>query len=178
MKSRLDFGQHLVGLNLTGEGVEVGTLFGEYAECILATWPGILNVVDPWIQQPSKIYKDGCNAVDFEEAFERTKLRLKQYEHRTRFWKMFSLDAVAHFKSESLDFVYLDGNHSLKSVREDIRAWWPIVRSKGILCGHDFYDKHSDYHECGVKTAVEEFAAENNLKLTLTDCTSWWITKP
>lgn len=178
MKTRLDFGQYLTERDLVGEGVEIGTLFGEYAECILATWPGFLNMVDPWIQQPSKIYKDGCNAVDFDDAYERAQSRMKQYEGRCKFWRMFSVDASKHFLDSSLCFAYIDGNHSLDAVRSDIVSWWPKVKSGGIICGHDFYDKNSDYQNCGVKSAVEEFAVKNNLQIETTECTSWWITKP
>jgi len=179
MESRLDFGKHLTSLGLTGEGVEVGTLFGEYAECILATWPGVLNMVDPWIQQSNKVYRDGCNAVDFDEAFDRTKTRLLQYRDRARFWRMLSLDAVPHFKDGQLDWAYLDGNHSRDSVEADLVSWWSKIKSGGIMAGHDYYDNHSDYQNCGVKSAVDEFVSLHTLDLTITpQCTSWWITKP
>jgi len=77
-----------------------------------------------------------------------------------------------------LDFAYIDGNHSLKSVTADLGAWWPKVKSGGIICGHDYYDRNTDYHNCGVKTAVDEFALSNGLPIKVTDCTSWWINKP
>jgi hypothetical protein len=178
MESRLEFGQHLIDLGLIREGVEIGVLFGEYSECLLSTWPGVLNLVDPWIQQPSRTYKDGCNSVDFDEAIEITRNRLKRYEDRVRFWRMFSTDAAAHFKDGSLSFVYIDGNHSYNSAKADIQAWLGKVEKGGILGGHDYYDIASHYQNCGVKSAVDEFVNLHNLKLQTTECTSWWITKP
>lgn len=178
MESRLDFGKLLTDAGLIGEGVEVGVLFGEYSECILSTWNGILHLVDPWIQQPSKIYKDGCNAVDLDDAYSRASSRVARFGSNAVIWRMFSVDASKHFKDGSLCFVYLDGNHSEKSVSQDIEVWWPKIKSGGIFCGHDFYDNHSDYQECGVKSAVEKFALDKNLAITTTPCTSWWIKKP
>jgi hypothetical protein len=37
-----------------------------------------------------------------------------------------------------LDFVYIDGNHSLPYVIADLAAWVPKVRPGGIVSGHDF----------------------------------------
>ena len=177
MKTRLDLGQYLCEKGLVGDGVEIGVLFAEYSECILATWPGQLHLVDPWIQQPAKIYKDGCNSVDFDEAIEVARNRLQAYGDRAKFWRMFSIDAASHFKDESLSFAYIDGNHSYKYAKLDIETWWKKVVKGGILGGHDYYDTKSHYQDCGVKSAVDEFVANNNLKLYTTECTSWWIEK-
>lgn len=49
-----------------------------------------------------------------------------------------SVDAVNDFKDESLDFVYIDGNHKLKYVIEDIYDWSKKIRKGGIISGHDY----------------------------------------
>jgi len=47
--SRDDFGEYLNRLGLTGEGVEIGTLRGEFAVKLLQKWKGRrLHCVDPW----------------------------------------------------------------------------------------------------------------------------------
>lgn len=50
-----------------------------------------------------------------------------------------SMDAVKDFKDGSLDFVYIDGNHSFKYIAEDIYEWSFKVRKGGIVSGHDYY---------------------------------------
>jgi len=40
------------------------------------------------------------------------------------------------FNDNSIDFLFIDGDHSFKSVSEDIQLWLPKV--KGILSGHDY----------------------------------------
>lgn len=50
-----------------------------------------------------------------------------------------SMDAVHNFKDRSLDFVYIDGDHSFKHVAQDIYEWVWKVRKGGIISGHDYY---------------------------------------
>ncbi len=177
MNSRLELGSEIYRRGLKGDGVEVGVLFGEYSECLLSTWDGVLHMVDPWIQQSPKIYCDGCNAVDLEGAFEKTKNRLAKFYHRARYWRMFSVDAAPHFKNESLAFVYLDGNHREESVEADLTAWWGRIMPGGILGGHDYYDNHTEYQDCGVRAAVDRFVLAHDLTLTTTADTSWFVDK-
>lgn len=47
--------------------------------------------------------------------------------------RMSSLEAVTHFADESLDFVYIDGDHRYDAVMADIAAWLPKVKTGGIL---------------------------------------------
>lgn len=51
--------------------------------------------------------------------------------------RMLSAQAAQFFRNESLEFVFIDANHSYQHVRNDIRAWSPKVRPGGIIAGHD-----------------------------------------
>lgn len=67
-----------------------------------------------------------------ETNYQQTVNRLKQYGARSQILRMESIRAAKLFKDEQLDFVFIDANHSYKSVKEDIEAWWPKVK-KGAL---------------------------------------------
>jgi len=62
----------------------------------------------------------------------------------------YSDKAALKFEDASIDFVFLDADHEYESVKKDINAWYPKVRSGGIIAGHD-------RHFPGVKKAVQEF---------------------
>lgn len=64
------------------------------------------------------------------------------------------MEAAKLFKDESLNFVYIDGDHAYESVREDIEAWYPKISPNGIIAG-------DDYGWPGVKQAVKEALGEN-----------------
>lgn len=48
-----------------------------------------------------------------------------------------SIEAAKLFEDGSLDFVFIDASHNLQDVTDDITAWLPKLKSKGLLAGHD-----------------------------------------
>jgi hypothetical protein len=61
-----------------------------------------------------------------------------------------SVEAAGAVPDESLDFVFIDADHTYEACRADILAWLPKIKLTGWIAGHD-------YHEFpGVKKAVDE----------------------
>jgi SAM-dependent methyltransferase len=60
-----------------------------------------------------------------------------------------SHEVFKQFVDSSIDFLFIDGDHSYKAVKEDIRLWLPKVKTGGIISGHD-------YDNPDVKKAVDE----------------------
>lgn len=42
------------------------------------------------------------------------------------------------FQSNTLDYVYIDGNHDYDHVTHDLNVWWPKLKQGGLLAGHDY----------------------------------------
>lgn len=63
---------------------------------------------------------------------------VKCFGDRTTILRLPSLEAIQQFQSNSLDLVFIDGDHSYEAVTADIQAWLPILRDTGILAGHDY----------------------------------------
>lgn len=49
-----------------------------------------------------------------------------------------SVQAALFYADHSLDFVFIDGDHTETAVDADIEAWLPRVKFGGVLAGHDF----------------------------------------
>ena len=58
-----------------------------------------------------------------------------------------SVQAAAEFDDGSLDWVFIDADHSYAAVVADIAAWAPKLKPGGLLSGHD-------YGRAGVTDAV------------------------
>jgi predicted O-methyltransferase YrrM len=56
------------------------------------------------------------------------------------------------FEDESLDFVFIDGDHSYNGVKKDLKGWFPKIKNGGIIAGHDYFEP-----SCGVRQAVDEY---------------------
>lgn len=128
-------------LGLAGTAVEVGVADGSYAASFLSLWPGRYVMVDRWRCVAG--YDDIMNDSDaqHEERFRLAAAVAARYADRCTMLRMDSVEAAATFADQSLDFVYIDGDHSLKGCRRDLEAWWPKVRPGGVIAGHDYYDK-------------------------------------
>ena len=115
-------------------GAEIGVCKGEFSEKIARV--GLkLYAIDPW-----KVYKEYIEPggqARFDFLYEHTQRTLKPYPNCTIVRKT-SMEAVGDFADESLDFVYIDGNHDFRYIAEDLAEWSKKVRKGGIVSGHDY----------------------------------------
>lgn len=69
-----------------------------------------------------------------------------------------SSKAAERYAEESLDMIFIDGDHSFEGCLKDLRAWYPKLKPGGIFFGHDGVDE--------VRSAVETFIRERDLTVT------------
>jgi hypothetical protein len=130
-------------------GAEVGVYQGDYSKWLLRMIPGLkLYGIDSWI--PYKGYKDFGNN-DIVDAYRRAKESVKGYD--CELIKGWSNEVVNRFEDESLDFVFIDGNHAYEYVVEDIAKWSKKVRKGGVVYGHD-YDDYSNSRKWAEMTVI------------------------
>lgn len=78
----------------------------------------------------------------FDAARKRAHEAMKPYGSRVQFMECKSEEAAAALTGNLFDMVFIDGDHSFEGCLADIKAWAPLVRPGGWICGHD-YDKPS-----------------------------------
>lgn len=164
-------------------GVEIGVYRGETASHLLSVFPNLtLFMVDPWREFPASEHevlqhdRISCQAQAKHDECRKLAYEVTEpYRERRVVMEMWSVQAASLFHAHiKLDFAFIDGRHDLKGVREDISAWWQIVRSGGILAGHDY--SHRRFK--GVTQAVDEFVAANHLQLQAYRRKIWSVVKP
>lgn len=142
-----------------GVVVEIGVAGGHFTKQILATWPTCakLFAVDCWGPFEGNHITDSEQEQRFKQVVETFAAHsnvtiVRQYSHA----------AAAAMPNESVDFIYLDADHSHSAAMSDLQSWFPKLKKRGIMAGHDYYNG------CGVKSAVDEFAAKNRLNVCVT----------
>lgn len=109
-----------------------------FAVDIFEIWDKNKNVVDD-VKYINEIYN--------------TNLIKNNVRHLITDIKSISWEASEKFLNNSVDFVFIDADHSYESVSKDIECWFPKIKSGGIISGHDF--RH-DQSGMGVVKAVTE----------------------
>lgn len=180
-KTKNEFHILLNRLSLNGKYVEIGVARGNFSEYLCRSLPfEKLYLVDPYKTFSLDEYTDAMNAYDMEQEFNYTVNRLARFAEKIEFIRKMSMDALDHFEDESLDFVYIDGNHAYKNVLEDLEGYWKKVRKGGILAGDDcydttgeaiiFWDNVKDIHQSrsfgkfGVLQALQDFCTRKGLE--------------
>ena len=160
--------------------VEVGVHDGSFLSLIAASAPASLRHlvgVDPWaaVAEGAGHYYDTA-AATLEVNEERLKLcRKRLHRHHVpplkyvTLLRLRSLTAVQLFRDASLDVIYIDARHDYASVLADLEAWWPKLRSGGLLAGHDFLGPEVVGGTFfSVRPAVERFCRDRGLLLLAT----------
>jgi Methyltransferase domain len=155
-------------------GCEIGVAFGTHSATILEkTQVSKLYSIDPYtVGFP---YCDHPKAEQFSDIlFYKVKALLSLFGARSILVRMTSIKAAKLFSPGLLDFVFIDALHDYESVREDIEAWYPIVRRGGIIAGDDYTQQFP-----GVIKAVTEFFSAKKIKVNQDPDQPriWWVIK-
>ncbi len=139
------------------KGVEVGVDRGLFSEVLCKDNPDLqLSCVDPWRYEAfakGNPYREKQEY--FDECYKESVERLAPYN--ATIIKKTSMDALADFEDESLDFVYIDANHDFVNFTQDLHHWIKKVRLGGIVSGHDY--AHFSYKKFNhVKRALIAYA--------------------
>jgi len=106
-------------------GVEIGVYKGIFSNYLLKESElDKLYSIDPWrnIDGSSNLW-----------LAKKCRNKLKQYGNRSIIIETTSMDAVKAFEDESIDFIYIDGDHSYKATMDDMVSWLPKIKIGGCV---------------------------------------------
>jgi predicted O-methyltransferase YrrM len=150
--------------------VEVGTWKGASAsfmavEIINSRKKIKFDCVDTWdyIDTSYDIPKE-----NYDNLFEKFLKNIEPIKDHVNLVKSISWDAAKRYQDNSIDFIFIDAGHDYESVRKDIVSWFPKLKYRGIMAGHDYNNNGI----CRVKQAVDEFFEKIGVVSQFLDC---WI---
>lgn len=163
-------------------GAELGVSDGQTHIYLLEHCPKLSMVgVDIWnlpVKQGATFSNEKCgcfhclatkagrraNNVEAREAMARA--GGAKFPGRSFLYKEATQTAGRHVAEASLDFVFVDGDHSMEGVRGDVQAWMSKVKPGGRVCGHDI----------NMKSVRDGVAAVLPIEqIQLGDDHLWWI---
>jgi len=163
-------------------GAEIGVWRGDMAYKLLKRLQNLtLYLVDRWeapppddsfYSLPTQISRlpDEC----FKQALTVTKQKVCRYRNRVRVLQGHSVEMAGRVEDGSLDFAFIDADHTYEGCLADIRAWYPKVRPGGLIGGHDYgRDDKGD-----VTGAVHGFFDPPGLPVEVSDFNCWWVRMP
>jgi hypothetical protein len=148
-------------------GAEIGVFAGELSRRLLSRPDLNLYLIDSWSGDPSDSYKasDDFHAKLTQAQQERYYRITHQMVYfagpRAKILRQDSHEAAKAIPDGSLDFVFIDADHSYEGCKADIQTWLTKIKSGGFISGHDY--ENPDFACWGVKKAVIEAFGEPEL---------------
>lgn len=150
-----------------GTCAEVGTWKGDFAARILArVEPERLYLIDPWEYRGESEYEHSMYGGDspegqreMDEIYNAVLARFDAEIARGQVvvMRMRSTDAATQLGEDSLDWAYIDSDHTYESVHADLESFSRAVKPGGLIAGDDYGE--SGWWGNGVTRAVDEFTA-------------------
>lgn len=153
-----------------GTVVEVGVAYGDFTRHILKVLKpdsfiaidsfGISPDDEPWGRQ---VLKDrGCSHYEYYQS------EFRDYTEKGTFQikQGMSWDMIEALPDHSVDYMYVDADHSYLAVSQEIRALKSKMKEDGIIQFNDYTYFNSNTMEAyGVPKAVHELMAEENYEM-------------
>lgn len=127
--------------------VEVGCREGRTTGFLLENLPELeVIAIDPWapIANSDEDYKEwdfGKIEREFWENVGENKDRVEMIRKTSLEWATVEHLELGKMGDAPYDIVFIDAGHDYDNALADIKAWWPLVRDGGYLCGHDYQHK-------------------------------------
>lgn len=129
---------HLVDRYGWTAGAELGLWQGRTMNALLAGFPKLTMVgVDLWEPQPGNPGPEGYERWPHHQHERTCRLHAARHGDRAIIIKDYTTKAATKVADESLDFVFIDADHSEEGCTADIEAWLPKIKPTGWILGHD-----------------------------------------
>jgi hypothetical protein len=158
-------------------GAEIGVHLGDFSESLLSVaQPVTLHLVDPWTHETAPEYEgapfggtvqDGQDEMDRRHQSVRDRFADEIASGRVIVHRSTSDDVLSAMPDDSLDWIYIDGNHLYEFVKKDLELSLAKVRPGGLITGDDY--GQDGWWRGGVSRAVDELLATGAVEAVMLD---------
>ena len=148
-------------------GAEVGVFKGDFsAELLQRTSPERLYLIDPWLSVDDELHRASLYAAAIRSQADMDQIHagvMSRFAEQISVGRVVmrrgpSASVLAEMPDQSLDWIYIDGDHSYQNVITDLRLSFTKVKPGGLICGDDYMV--GGWWTDGVIRAVHDFLYE------------------
>lgn len=138
--SRFALWKRFLSAQRTRVMAEVGVWKGEFAAEMLLNIPHLDSyyMIDPWANLSNWNKPFNVSQEAFDEVYREMESRTAFAAHKRRILRGRTMEVVDEIPNDSLDFAYIDGDHTLRGITIDLIKMWPKIKQGGIIGGDDF----------------------------------------
>jgi Methyltransferase domain len=151
-ESRVDLWTRFIAETEAAGVAEIGVYRGQFAARVLDGCPGIATyyMIDPWRNLAD--WNKPANKTDkvFEKFYAEAMERTHAHEAKRVVLRGTTAEVIDQIPDGSLDFAYIDGDHTLRGITVDLIKVFPKIREGGWIGGDDFSPsiwQHSEEYE-------------------------------
>lgn len=161
-------------------GAEIGVWQGDFSARILEkAQPRLLHLIDPWLHRTDPSHANALYGRAQQEQMDQlhsavcSKFAAQMASGQVCVHRTTSADAMGKLTPESLDYVYIDGDHAFEGVSADLELSFTRVRPGGLIC----VDDHvlGKWWGDGVVRAVNMFLGAHAAELELVMMHNWQV---
>ena len=149
-----------------GTGAEIGVWNGDFSARILeVASPSKLHLIDPFKAQDKPEYAEAWYSVHSVADVDAIRSRVERRfsgelnSGRVHLHIARSQDVLPGFPEGSLDFIYIDGDHTYRAVKQDLLLGFQACRPGALICLDDY--ETGKWWQDGVVKASHEFLGEH-----------------
>lgn len=126
--------------------------------------------IDPWVPYTEHFLdsrRDTATNRTIRALYRRARRQTEAYPNCKLIEKT-SIEALEDFEDNSLDFIYIDGDHRFDHIAIDLIRWSYKIKKGGVIAGHDYLDVGGYRGTLHVGPVVDAF-------VEATDIDNWYI---
>lgn len=139
-EDRFDFWVNICNHFSFKEILEIGVYKGDFSAKLLRGCESIRKyyMIDPW--QNLENWNKPCNVSneDFEKIHNELLLQTNFAKEKRVILRGRTAEVIHRIKDNSVDFIYIDGDHTLHGITIDLFNAWQKTKQGGIIGGDDF----------------------------------------
>lgn len=138
--NRFDFWSQFLRINTLKTVAELGVYKGDFASYLLSNNNSIEKyyMLDPWRNLNDWNKPANTNDNQFQEFYSETMSKTNFAAEKRVVLRGKTTEVINKIEDNSLDFLYIDGDHTLKGITIDLIASWNKIKDDGFIAGDDF----------------------------------------